>query len=649
MTEARIRKILRPNTQEHQRLLTFLNKIEQYSEQSISGRFEKWRELEAAYRAYIDLDEYAQSRKNKAHEDADYPGTVPIVIPMAMGGVHAILAFLMAIFGGRRPIIPINGRGREDVEPARKIEALINYEIEHERVRGLLNWFFWFQDTLIYGCGFLGNFWKTIVEPKVVWHRPRLYGVPIPYIGPVRRIENAVVYEGNTFRVFDPFRVRPDPRVSLSKLQDGDFFGFSFKASVYSLQKEPEVYFNLDEIQRTYGPALAGVDITGEDSDRQRIVGVAEATDFVEEGMPHFPTCFEVWARIIPKEFGLSQSDDIETWVFTTANRQVIIRAEKSDYLSGLFPVAAIEYLPSGHQFLNQSFVENVKGLQDHFSWLFNSHMESVRKVLNNTFVYDPSKIVESDLEGERIIRWIRLHPNYYGTDPKEAIHQLDVRDVTAGYGNDAMILLDIYQRMTGVTDAIQGLPAKGRRTALEMGGVQAAASGRLKLIAEIFSLSGVIPLAKMMVMNLQQFMSREVYVRVLGREADDFERIKVAPHEIAGEFDYPVADGTYPLDKYRMAEVWREILLGVAKIPLLAQQIDLWKIFRQLGLSLGIKNIDDFRVKVQIQPDELVAKRAQAGNIVPIGGEGGEELNDLARILGPLAGTPGRVSQAAA
>lgn len=664
MPDPTILEKLRPESDVHQKILGYARRVKTFSEEAITARHSKWRELEEAYRAYIDLEEYALSRKKKAHPVADYPGAVPIVIPLAMASVHAALAFIMSVFGGSRPVIRISGRSPEDVEAARKAEAVLAYQFEHEKVRGLLKWFFWFQDALIYGSGFLGNFWNVFQEPRVTLGdgglgRGGVRGFLASLIGrqasPTRAVRDSIVYEGNTFRVLAPEKVFPDPRVPLSDLQNGDFIGFSFRESTASLMKDPE-YFNLEYLaksgQITTQTSFEST-LTAVDSNRQKIIGVPVVGDITEPASPTFPDCFELWARIIPRELDLSEETNPEVWVFCVANNRFIIRAEKSTYENNLFPVAALEFIPNGHQFLNQSFVEIIEGLQTHLSWLFNSHMESVRKVLNNTFVIDPSRIVMEDLEGDRIVKYVRLRPEYYGSDPKLAIAQLNNTDVTQQYVNDAMLILDIHQRLTSVTDMVFGLPAKGRRTALEMGGVQAAAGSRLKLIAEIFSLGGTIPHAKMMLFNTQLLMSQPIWARILGVEEGEFERIQVSPEDIIGEFDFPIADGTYPLDKYRMAEIWKELIVGVAGIPQLEQQIDLWKMFKQLGRTLGIKNIDDFRRAAPIVPgiqgNEEVARRAAAGNIVPIGGRGGEDLSDLARILGPLAGTPGRVAQEAA
>ncbi|NJM09438.1 MAG: hypothetical protein HC883_00625 [Bdellovibrionaceae bacterium] len=62
--------------------------------------------------------------------------------------------------------------------------------------------------------------------------------------------------------------------------------------------------------------------------------------------------------------------------------------------------------------------------------------------------------------------------------------------------------------------------------------------------------------------------------------------------------FNYIPHDGTLPLDRVAMLDVWKEILLGVAQQPLLAQNFDIKEIFKYTAELGGAKNIENFELQ---------------------------------------------------
>lgn len=103
---------------------------------------------------------------------------------------------------------------------------------------------------------------------------------------------------------------------------------------------------------------------------------------------------------------------------------------------------------------------------------------------------------------------------------------------------------------------------------------------------------------------------------------------INVSPGDIQGFFDLVPVDGTLPVDRFAQANLWRELLGQLRNFPELMMKYDLSRIFGWVAKLAGLKNIDQFRVKMV--PDEMAATQAQAGNVVPLGS--GRE-RDLTRV----------------
>jgi len=104
---------------------------------------------------------------------------------------------------------------------------------------------------------------------------------------------------------------------------------------------------------------------------------------------------------------------------------------------------------------------------------------------------------------------------------------------------------------------------------------------------------------------------------------ADNEGGIAITPESITGDFHYPIHDGTLPLDRVALLDVWKEIFVAVAQDPELRGTFSLPKIFEFLADLGGAKNLDAFKLDVQVAPDEQVQEAAAAGNAVPVGGSG--------------------------
>ena len=93
---------------------------------------------------------------------------------------------------------------------------------------------------------------------------------------------------------------------------------------------------------------------------------------------------------------------------------------------------------------------------------------------------------------------------------------------------------------------------------------------------------------------------------------------IDVSPEAIQGFFDYVPVDGTLPVDRFAQATLWRELFLTMVKIPGLAEQFDMARIFAWVAQLTGLKNINQFRREVV--PDEQIERDAKRGNVVKLG-----------------------------
>ena len=185
--------------------------------------------------------------------------------------------------------------------------------------------------------------------------------------------------------------------------------------------------------------------------------------------------------EVIPKDLGLGDSTVPEKWLFTILNESQIVQAEPFLADHGRHPVCVVEPYSGGYSFGNLGLLDYLGGMQDLTSWFANSHIDNVRKVLNDMLVVDPSMIEMQDLKNPEPGKLIRLKRTAWGQDVRQAVQQLAVQDVTRAHINDMDTFNRISQQVAAINDNLMGIQAEGgRKTATEVRTSSESAVSRL-------------------------------------------------------------------------------------------------------------------------------------------------------------------------
>lgn len=356
------------------------------------------------------------------------------------------------------------------------------------------------------------------------------------------------------------------------------------------------------------------------DSSRRTRVGLNNTISPTPHDVVSFAPVREGTVRLVPKDWGLGDSDRSELWKFAFTSKQVM-QAQPLGMVHDMHPIAVAEPTSFGHEFGSLALGDFINPFQDLISWLVNSRMENVRTTVNNQYIVDPNRIELQDLRAPAAGKVIRLKQSAIGTPVDQAIRQLDVRDVTQGHIGDIQMLRMLADASTGVNDNMRGIQSQGgRRSATEARMSMQAGASRLSQFGVRISGQSMGVIAKQMIMNIQQFMPQEMWVEMSGDEFGEQPGSNLfTPDMITGEFNYQVSDGTLPFDKMAMVEVWKEILFGIMQDPQLRQEFSVSKIFEHVAVLGGAKNISAF--KNQMQPGmQLPAPGQPPAGAVPMG-----------------------------
>ncbi len=574
-----------------------------------STRYAAWQAAERRWKMVVSPSDRTSSGGYQ------YPFEENIVAPFTFSIIQTIKSYLLAVFTQRYPVFEVRPLDGTNEERARLVEALLDYYFRLQQGINILDNFL--LDTLRYGIGILKCVWERRVERKR--YKRELMGFEW------EEVEDSIVYEGPRTINVDPFSFYPDPRVSLARFQEGQFVGHLLYVPWWWLKvKEQQgVYVDVDKV----APFTSAILNTLSTTPPFNVIGVpdwlpTDARELRPQGMVMLQ---ELWVRLIPSEYGLSDSNDVEMWIIVMANQNRIIRAEPSPYSHDRFPFIVGLYLPDVHMNDPVGLVELLMPLQDICSWLINSHVENVKKVLNEIIVYDPSRVDPRDMEkwGPGMI--IPLRPEAYGSPVTDALYQVPVQLFTTQHLNTLELVLDYMQRLSGASDVLMGMFPATKRTATETAHVTQMGANRLQMLAQSLSAMAIIPWAEMQLALLQQFLTHPIAVRLLGIPAMVKlvgTVLEVNPSDIQGRYYFPLHDGTAPLDPQKNADLWLQIFELVGRVPSLSERFDIVEIFRYMVAALGIRNIDQFMRQPEVAevPEAGAVGQALAEGLLPEG-----------------------------
>ncbi len=607
---------LRPGSDLHARVLTHLRDRIKMSERAMSQFYDRWRWNERRLQAYITLPKYEQLLKQMT-DAGEPPKIVSLVLPYSFATQSTIVTYLIHTFAGRKPMFTVGTRQKAATQNAENMERVLQYNSEHTRLVKELYKFL--NDSQTYGLGVLKSAWKNIKATRTVRERSQplvLFGQSFPGEISMSRQEK-LIYSGNEIQSVDPFLFFPDPRVPMTEVnRRGEYVFWREFVGRHALKKEEAA------------GKFAWIDQAGNlprdkdtDSDRSLRAG-GDSTPGTNDRSVVSSSYYKIdqgSVEIIPAELGLGESRRVEKWIFAIANDTQIIQAEPANFDHDMHPVCVSEPLTQGYGFGNLGMSDYLGPFQDGMSWLVNTHIYNVRASLNNMFVVDPMKIEMQDLNQPEPGKLIRLKQSALGEDVRTAITQLQVTDVTRNHlSGDLGTFFAIGEKMSAINENMMGVQASsGRKTATEVRVSSEAGVSRLAAMARLISAQALVDLAEQMCINIQQFMVPEFEITLLGQDPED--QITIDQGMLVGDFHFPVHDGTLPLDKIAMVDVWKELLIGVSQNPILSQRFDIVKMFKWAAELAGARNIESF--EIQVKPDEQVLNALGKGQMVPMSG----------------------------
>lgn len=623
---------LRFGSAKHTKILAALLARKKKAKDKVDERQSDFAGYEEIYDAYLPDTETRRLRREKFKTgDPDY---YTVVIPYSYAALLTAHTYWTSVFLSRTPVLQYTGRHGESMMKTQAVEAIMDYQVLVGNMLGPM--YHWLHDAPKYGYGIVHDYWeKEIIQTSRIEERPITF-LGAPLFGKTKRVKTtsrSIGYNGNKLLNVHPAHFWPDWRVPLSSFQEGEFVARLVHLSWNSLIKGKHQgrYFNLDVIEKMASSHSSSFNSweggrSTELPEYEGDVALDIANISTQEG-------FEIVIDLIPKEWELGTSTYPEKWIFTILHDKVIVEARPQARAHGRFPYSVLPLDFDAYKLFSTSMLDRLEPLNDVITWLVNQHFFNVRAGLNNNFIYDPSRVVVKDLHRKGASKLIRLKENAYGTDINKVIQQLPVADLTRGHMADASNISELFDKVFGINANLMGqIHQGGRKTATEIRTSSTFGINRLKTVAEYWSAVGFAPMSQRLLQNTQELYDQEQQFKIAGGLAADAQFINVAPELIAGLYDFVPVDGTMPVDRYAQANLWKELLIGVQKMPQVAMKYDLGGIFSWMAQLAGLKNIKQF--EIQLTPDAAIAQNVGAGNLVPAG-KAVQNLNEPGQVSG--------------
>ncbi len=612
-------------TQAHKFILDAVLRRKNFSQDKMRERHNAWKRNEENFIAFMPEKDVDKQRRN-LREVGGEPQYTTLRIPFDYAVLMSAHTYWTSVFLGRNPVLQYEGRNGAAEDGVLAVEAMMGYQVAVGRMLPQL--YIWLLDVGKYGLAIAGSWWdkERIVVNREVEQADTFLGVDLGTTNTEMRRFIMDGYQGNRLYNVRPWDFLPDPRVTVQRMQEGEFCGRYTQVGWNHIAKMAAQgkYFNVGVLRAMRRSSASSRDRGSENVSMP--FGPGDGAGHLDIMDMNSVELLEMYIELIPRDWRLGDSTYPEKWVFVIANDKVVIGAQPLGDYHNKFPFYVLEYEPDGHAMFKRSLLEIVGPMTDVITWLINTHFYNTRKSLNDMFVVDPTKVVMKDLKDPSPGKIIRLKEEMYGQDVRNAIWQFPVNNVTGQHLQDTQILSSLIQRVSGVNDSIMGLLDQGgRKTATEVRTSSTFGINRLKTVAEWFSATGFGDMAQILLQTTQQHYSGREKLRLAG----DFflhpgaqRQLEVSPGDIQGFFDFSPVDGTLPVDRFAQVSMWGQLMQQMAQSPQVLAEYDLGRIFAWIAQLGGLKNIHRFKIEVQ-EPEQLLLDQ-QRGNVVPIGGNNG-------------------------
>lgn len=614
-----------------EKILTEGRRLVKMSRSKMASRYRDWDLQDQVYRGERspDLEDLKQEYAGKPEK---------MIVPHTYAQVMTFVSFLFLMYNQNQRFYELVATGAEDYgEKKEDCELLLERDLRTNEWNTKL--FQHLLDIARFGTGILETTWRedsvrafvTPIAPPQDFN-----GMPVEAAPQPGQWQEFLKFQGNGIRNVSPYRFFPDTRHPLVDFQKGEFVAGEEEFSIGALRDleargEIAGVDFIEKLARNWDKDRGG----STRSDLAMDVNAVKGFDSRKDSSVVIVTKLQWW--IVPNKFKIGNGEkDVlgpedhrilyHVWY---ANDNRVIKFEEARNWHNEFSFTVAQFTPDIHHTIPMGLADLIYRLQDVISWLINSHITSVRRVIANRLVVNPANIDTKTLDGEGDI-YMKKGVNL---PLDRAVFQLRVQDVTGSHMADQDLLSKVMQVVTGVSDSMQGQYSQGRRDATQSRQVLAGAASRMKMHGGLIWESSLGRQARHMLTNHRQNLDIEQFAFALGLNLKDpaqkpiiderFAKFKADPETVICSGDYFIFDSTQASEKGFMAQSLQDLLTAImSSNPAAAMQvmsaINPAKVMEEIFLLRGVGTPERFAYSPEERQQMAMMQQAQLQSQAP-------------------------------
>lgn len=464
------------------------------SESSRSSREDKWNKAYQYYRGIND------------NTDNEY------FINETFTVIETILPRLTGDFlNVSKPIISVQGRNREDHNRANSVEALLGYSFIKDKLP--LKYVDFCRQALVYGTAIGKTYWNLKKRIKKSLKNYNDGITSYPYIDQ----EEVNEFDDPSFEVIPIYDFFVDPAAT------------SIEDARYCIQRK---LLTREEIE-----SLAALDVYKPDVVKDlpaEGAGYEDSAKKQDRSISNYTTDDSVSG--IPRKFEI-----LEYWeddrVVVLCDRLYILRDDENPFWHGRKPFIMARFTPLPFEFYGLGIPELIEPLQKILNDISNLRLKNVKLAVNRMFMR---------MSGQVDDRQLRSRPggiiDINNPDFDKVLRVVEWPDVTASSYTEVQNIQQAIQNSTGASDYIRGISSDvmPKQTATEVNQKTQQAATRFIFTYKLMVEQSLMEIARHFLYLLQQYMTEEKSVKILGQNAVEFKNI--TPVDIQGEYDFILA-----------------------------------------------------------------------------------------------------------
>lgn len=508
-------------------------------------------------------------------------GRSQVIMSDVADTIEWIMPALMRIFTGGQDVVEISPVGKEDVEKAKLMNELINWQLKSQ-MNGFIILHDFMKDALLSKTGAIKYWWEKKEKKRIEKYSDldelemqRLLEISEEVTSVTETAPGVFSVSVKEIEFISRPRIENIPPEELLFEITAKNLGDSFVCHKKLIKKQEAKKYGLEESE------LAGISKRFTDDE------IVEKR-FADLGGTNFMYPVGEADKVFIYECFFDDYDDSGEKIpkRTLIIGDKMVEDEENSYEKPPFCILSPIRIP--HRVIGRSIADLVLDLQEIKTIL-------TRQILDNIYfqnwgmnIVNPYRVNADDLmHGNRpggIIRTL------YDTNPAEAIYPIPVKPLPEQVYKLVEYIDSVRENRVGVTKYNQGMDSKTlNKTASGISQIMSASQQRIELIARIFAETGIGDLFKALVQMNIDYMDTATVIKL----NDDWKTVR--PQDISGKFDVTVDTGIGTGTKELVVQQMLQLLNTVGLITKLGipifQPENLYNIVKTMLNSMGFKN----------------------------------------------------------